>query len=813
MSGQKFTSSLVITLLGFGIIFSNQTVFAQSLLPEGSIFVSEINWDGSWVFDNQTKNYKSDGLDEWLELYNPTSSIVDMTEVVIKGAASSSKDLSYKDLSKCKINPQSYLVISRSLTSPTLNGISVCQSTNMSLSNTNINIILSKKDGSAQELQFQGNPTTLITDKNQNNKYSIEKIGGIWVQSQSKIDLIGSSNSSSLPYHHFSSPGYDDFKFKLNIGEKIDVPSLPFDLDIKLESIDGVDIIKQEFSVGTSDCNFTPMDFTPTVTVFATGSYCLKSRFDATKLGISYIGFLDFVFDLTSKTVPIQDKVEGIVISEVDLNEDKIELYNSNNYEINLSDFTLEDVVGATKKNKLLGLTLKPSEYTILDVKNLGITLNNNGDNVILKDNQGNIVSQTFIKVGVTIAKDYSWQYFTDSKNWEEQPSTLGRENERVPSADTSDTNKQVSNSVVNSKDINYFANNIRINEIYPQGEEYVELYNKGDSDLDISGLVLHDEMGKTGKITLGKDTIIGSKKYLTLLLKSKISLNNDGDGLIIMTTQGDKVDGVHYDFARDKDLSYQFFEDGWSWEAKTQNTENNKTLNKQNVDSVEVENQDKKTICQELDILIQITKNTYYSNLGKIYLANIPKQKLPHSANICNIKPRDDYNQGVFDTWSKPIKLNSIAFGDTTQKIEGYSFVNFNLECKGKKNADVSRDDVIFRVIYKVKKPECVNHRVYGLGFVFTLDENFILYFIDQTSQNLGIVKNSVNTKKKPKKKIGILKNTNGANISKSKSDLYNSYDFSDLKNQFKLFREGFESKFYNELLDRLGQLVGMRW
>ena len=135
MSGQKLMSGLVITILGLGIIFSNLTIFAQSMLPKGSIFVSEINWGGSWIFDNQTKSYKSDSYNEWIELYNPSNSVFDLTNILIKGATSSGKDLQYKDPKQCKINPKSYLVVSRLSNSTTLKGLNVCQATNMSLSN------------------------------------------------------------------------------------------------------------------------------------------------------------------------------------------------------------------------------------------------------------------------------------------------------------------------------------------------------------------------------------------------------------------------------------------------------------------------------------------------------------------------------------------------------------------------------------------------------------------------------------------------------------------------------------------------------
>lgn len=739
MSGQKFMSSLVIILLGFGIIFSNPTAFAQSLLPEGSIFVSEINWDGSWVLDIQTKTYKSDSSDEWIELYNPSDSIFDLASITIKGAASSGKDLQYKDLSKCKINPKSYLVVSRLANSATLNGLSVCQASNMSLSNSSLNIIISSKDGAIQETQFMGNPSALITDKSQNSKFSIEKVGEIWIQSKSNIDLIGLGNPLNQPYHHFGSPGYTDFGFIVDMSETLEAPTLPVNLNPKMKSIDKIDITKQEFSLGASSCDFVPFDYQENITIETIGSYCLKVKFEISVSGLAYIGFLDFVFEVKSKA-PLVPKIEGVVVTEVDLNEDRVELYNSNDYEINLSEYTFEDVIGSVKKSKLVGFVLKQKEYTLLDVKTLGITLNNSGDNIILKDVQDNVITQSNSKIGKTLTEDHTWQYFSDSKDWEDQVGTLGRENERSLIVDISETKTQdVKNETV-SKGLSYYEDKIRINEVYPQGEEYVELYNKGDNDLDISGLVLHDETGKTGKAIFDKNTILGGKKYLTAPLKGKISLNNDGDGVVLMTSLGEIVDKISYDFAREKNLSYQYFADGWFWEEKTQGLENvkiAKNLDQSNSNSAQNEKDEKKKTCQELSILTQTSKNMYFSNLGKIYLADVPKERLPQVANICTIRPKDDYKQGVFDVWVKPFTINPEVFNDSTKKINEFSFVNFNLRCKGKKNADIIREDVIFRSIYQVKKPECLNQRVGGLGLVFTLDENYIIYFVNQEKQN----------------------------------------------------------------------------
>ena len=101
----------------------------------------------------------------------------------------------------------------------------------------------------------------MLIDKNQNNKYSIEKINEIWVQSQSNIDLIGLSDAPNQSHHHFASPGYTNFGFNINMKKNLEVLTLPIDLNPKVESVDKLDIIKQEFSLGVSSCDFISTEY------------------------------------------------------------------------------------------------------------------------------------------------------------------------------------------------------------------------------------------------------------------------------------------------------------------------------------------------------------------------------------------------------------------------------------------------------------------------------------------------------------------------------------------------------------------------
>jgi len=110
------------------------------------------------------------------------------------------------------------------------------------------------------------------------------------------------------------------------------------------------------------------------------------------------------------------------------------------------------------------------------------------------------------------------------------------------------------------------------INEILPspkgpdEKEEFIEIFNANDFELDLTGWKISDKVGKTKTYIFLKGTKISAKSYLILNRPTtKITLNNDGDELILSDSSGEIVDQVSYQKAQEG-KSYSKTDSGWIW-------------------------------------------------------------------------------------------------------------------------------------------------------------------------------------------------------------------------------------------------------
>ena len=101
------------------------------------------------------------------------------------------------------------------------------------------------------------------------------------------------------------------------------------------------------------------------------------------------------------------------------------------------------------------------------------------------------------------------------------------------------------------------------INEILPAPvgsdieEEWIEIFNPNDFEVNLSGWKIQDTIGKTKIYTFPKETKISAKGFLVLKRPiTKITLNNDGDGLKLTDADGKTIDEISYQKA-EKGKSY----------------------------------------------------------------------------------------------------------------------------------------------------------------------------------------------------------------------------------------------------------------
>lgn len=118
------------------------------------------------------------------------------------------------------------------------------------------------------------------------------------------------------------------------------------------------------------------------------------------------------------------------------------------------------------------------------------------------------------------------------------------------------------------------YPSGIVINEILPspegpdEKEEWIEIFNQNGFEVVLSGWQIKDLKGKIKTYTFQHKTTIPQKGFLVLpRLETKITLNNNGDGLSIIQPNGKIIDSVSYENAP-QGQSYNRINSEWVWSA-----------------------------------------------------------------------------------------------------------------------------------------------------------------------------------------------------------------------------------------------------
>ncbi len=248
---------------------------------------------------------------------------------------------------------------------------------------------------------------------------------------------------------------------------------------------------------------------------------------------------------------------------------DYIEIFNDNNYDINLEGYRLTDSIYEVNKWRFPNITIKAHEYLVIfasgknkckehDKCHVNFKLNSEGETVSLIDDTGNIISRVSYS---NLTNDYALSY-VKGKYLVTKP-TPGKENDtnEIKPVDVSKYKIIINEYLTHNKGANYNSSG--------EYSDWIELYNEGD-DISLLGLSLSDEENNLNKFML-PDKVIKKGEYLVIYLNGGKEIDgiaanfklSDNDKKIILSANGKIIDSV--DIVKlEKNMSYGLKNDKW---------------------------------------------------------------------------------------------------------------------------------------------------------------------------------------------------------------------------------------------------------
>lgn len=197
-----------------------------------------------------------------------------------------------------------------------------------------------------------------------------------------------------------------------------------------------------------------------------------------------------------------------------------------------------------------------------------------------------------------------------------------------------------------NSKPVSYPAG-IVINEILPapegadDTEEWIEIKNLNEREVDLSGWKIKDVKGSVNVYVLPKGTKIGSKGFLVFSRPTtKITLNNNDDGISLIQPNGNICDSVVYQKAP-KGQSYnrllsettgteeQAKSDTWVWSSTLTPGATNVIPLSQSSQSLEKTTQEKNEATKTSNESSKLKSNKKFTASASNQVPDLPKSLL----------------------------------------------------------------------------------------------------------------------------------------------------------------------------------------
>ena len=386
---------------------------------------------------------------------------------------------------------------------------------------------------------------------------------------------------------------------------------------------------------------------------------------------------------------------DSVVINEIawmgtanSANDEWVELYNNTGNSINLDGWQLVAQDG-TPKIKLSGvipangfyLLERTDDNTVPAISADKIytgALGNNGENLELYDASGNLIDSVNCASGwfagdnktkQTTERKNSQLSGSDPNNWQTSQNPEGTPKEKnsligqtelqpktKPDETAVDVAVDVKHQQLAQQPITY-PSGIVINEILPSPEgpddleEWIEISNQNQFEVDLSGWKIKDSTGAVTTFTVPPGTKISALGFLVINRPTtKIVLNNDGDEISLIQPDNKIIETISYPKAPLGQSYTRALATGSEWFWTSQPTpganniipqkvsENKKTEPSENISK---ENEDFLPKKELAAIGKQVTKNNYFVFLIALAIAVfsaiiilILKRKLKKSQN-----------------------------------------------------------------------------------------------------------------------------------------------------------------------------------
>ncbi|MBE6758912.1 MAG: hypothetical protein E7554_02330 [Ruminococcaceae bacterium] len=241
---------------------------------------------------------------------------------------------------------------------------------------------------------------------------------------------------------------------------------------------------------------------------------------------------------------------------------DWVELHNLTDRTFDLSSCYITDDERSPKKFQLTGVVLEPGGYAVVYLSGLGgvdidnrlhadFKLSSQGETIYLNDPSGLIMFKMMVP---QLNENVSYGFPDGARGY--------TENDGVWFAAPTPGERNSENYSYDQSKLVYTSNGVIINE-YMTGNSYsvydadgdypdwVELYNPTDSDADMSGYMLSDDIDAIGKWKFPEGTVIPAGGYLTVFCSGKdkvddlgnlhtsFSLGSDDTDLVLGNNQG----------------------------------------------------------------------------------------------------------------------------------------------------------------------------------------------------------------------------------------------------------------------------------